>query len=383
MSGSVSRSGDGWQFVIDAGLDAHGKRRQHRRRGFATKKLAQAAMVEAQTAALHGELVSCGRRTVAEYLEQWLEAVRAGLEPAGYTNYRTCLSLYVVPRLGHVQLAALTPLTLSSLYADLLRAGGRGGRPLSNTTVRLVHGVVRKALNDAVLWGLLSKNPALRAAVPKRRRPILTVWTPEQASAFLSATTNDRMQACWLLALSTGMRRGELAGLSWSDLDLERGRLQVTTQRTTDSDYQVITKEPKASSRRSVALAGHTVAALRRHHAVLARERLAAGTAWTDSGLVFVDELGRGLHPQRLTDLFQQAADAAGLPRIRLHDLRHTSATLALVAGVHPKIVQERLGHATISMTLDTYSHVIAGMQHDAAAQVEALLVPPVAAVRR
>jgi integrase len=319
---------------------------------------------------------------VAEYLEQWLEAVRSGLEPAGYTNYRTCLTLYVLPRLGHVQLAALTPLTLSSLYADLLRAGGRGGRPLSNTTVRLVHGVVRKALNDAVLWGLLAKNPALRAAVPKRRRPVLTVWTPEQASTFLAATTGERMQACWLLALSTGMRRGELAGLSWSDLDLEPGRLQVTTQRTTDSDYQVITKGPKASSRRSVALASHTVAALHRHHAAQSRERLAAGTAWTDSGLVFVDELGRGLHPQRLTDLFQQAADAAGLPRIRLHDLRHTSATLALVADVHPKIVQERLGHATISMTLDTYSHVIAGMQHDAAAQVEALLVPPVAAVR-
>jgi len=376
MSGSVSRSGSGWQYVVDAGLDAHGKRRQHRRRGFATKKLAEAAMVEAQSAALHGELVTCGRRTLADYLEQWLAAVQASLEPAGYTNYRICLTLYVLPRLGHVQLAALTPLTLSSLYADLLRAGGRGGRPLSNTTVRLVHGVVRKALNDAVLWGLLSKNPALRAAVPKRRRPVMTVWTPEQASAFLAATTGDRMQACWLLALSTGMRRGELAGLSRSDVDLERGRLQVTSQRTTDSDYQVVTKEPKASSRRAVALAAHTVAALRRHSAGLARERLAAGAAWTDSGLVFVDELGRGLHPQRLTDLFQQASDAAGLPRIRLHDLRHTSATLALVAGVHPKIVQERLGHATISMTLDTYSHVLAGMQHEAAAQVEALLMP-------
>ena len=174
MSGSVTRSGDGWQYVIDAGLDANGKRRQHRRRGFATKKLAEAAMLEAQSAALHGELVTCDRRTLADYLEQWLAAVQASLEPAGYTNYRTCLTLYVLPRLGHVQLAALTPLTLSSLYADLLRAGGRGGRPLSNTTVRLVHGVVRKALNDAVLWGLLSKNPALRAAVPKRRRPVMT-----------------------------------------------------------------------------------------------------------------------------------------------------------------------------------------------------------------
>ncbi len=117
MSGSVSRSGNGWQYVIDAGLDAHGRRRQHRCRGFATKRLAEAAMVEAQNAALHGELVSGGRRTVAEYLEQWLAAVKASLEPAGYTNYRNCLTLYVVPRLGHVQLLALAPLTLSTRAA--------------------------------------------------------------------------------------------------------------------------------------------------------------------------------------------------------------------------------------------------------------------------
>ena len=172
------------------------------------------------------------------------------------------------------------------------------------------------------------------------------------------------------------MRRGELAGSSWKDLDLERGRLQVTSQRTTDSDGKIITKEPKAGSRRAVALAEHTVAALRRHHVIQPRDRLAAGAAWADSGLVFVDERGLGPHPQRLTDLFQQAADAAGLARIRLHDLRHTSATLGLVAGVHPRIVQERLGHETISIALDTYSHVLVGMQHDAATQVEALIVP-------
>ena len=166
MSGSVSRSGSGWQYVIDAGLDAHGRRRQHRRRGFATKRLAQEAMVEAQSAALHGEFVTCGRRTVAEYLEQWLAPVQASLEPAGFSNYRTCLTLYVLPRPGHVQLAALTPLTLSSLYADLLPAGGRGGRPLSNTTIRLVHAVVRKALNDAVLWGC-SARPGAAGGRPK------------------------------------------------------------------------------------------------------------------------------------------------------------------------------------------------------------------------
>lgn len=182
------------------------------------------------------------------------------------------------------------------------------------------------------------------------------------------------MAPCWILALTAGLRRGELAGLRWEDVDLDRAVLRIAVQRTTDSDYNIVSKEPKASSRRSEAVAEQMVTVLRRHRIRQAQERLAAGPAWQDSGLVFVDECGRGYHPQRITDLFHEAAAAAGLPRIRLHDLRHTSATLALVAGVHPKILQERLGHASIGMTLDIYSHVLAGMQHDAAAQVEGLL---------
>jgi integrase len=374
MAGSATRQGTTWQYVVDLGLDGNGRRRQFRRRGFPTKTAAQQAMLEAQSLQLRGELANPGRRTLENYLTQWLDAVQASLEPAAWTNYRNCLRLYVLPRLGHVQLGLLTPLTLSSMYAELLRSGGRKGRPLSPTSARLVRGVVRKALNDAVQWGLLGTNPALRASVPKRRRVQLRVWSPEEAAVFVAAVGNDRLAACWLLALTAGLRRGELAGLRWEDLDLDRAALRVAVQRTTDSDYNVVSKEPKASSRRGIALAEQMVLVLRRHRVRQAQERLAAGPAWHDTGLVFVDELGRGYHPQRITDLFQEASAAAGLPRIRLHDLRHTSATLALVAGVHPKIVQERLGHASIGMTLDIYSHVLAGMQHDAAAQVERLL---------
>jgi integrase len=374
MAGSVTRQGTTWQYVVDLGIDGNGRRRQYRRRGFSTKKAAQAAMLEAQSQQVRGELANPGKRTLANYLDEWLSAARASLEPAAWTNYRNCLGLYVIPRLGEVQLGVLTPLTLSSLYAELLRCGGRKGRPLSPTSVRLVHGVLRKALNDAVQWGLLGTNPALRASVPKRRRAELRVWSPEEAAAFVAAAEGQRMAPCWLLALTAGLRRGELAGLRWEDVDLERAVVRVVVQRTTDSDYKIVSKEPKASSRRSVALAEQMVTALRRHRVRQAQERLAAGPGWQESGLVFVDELGRGYHPQRITDLFQEAAAAAGLPRIRLHDLRHTSATLALVAGVHPKIVQERLGHASIGMTLDIYSHVLAGMQHAAAAQVEGLL---------
>lgn len=374
MAGSVTRQGTTWQYVVDLGFDGNGRRRQYRRRGFPSKKAAQQAMLEAQSLQLRGELANPGRRSLEDYLTQWLDAVQASLEPAAWTNYRNCLHLYVVPRVGGVQLGLLTPLTLSSLYAELLRSGGRKGRALSPTTVRLVHGVLRKALNDAVQWGLLGTNPALRASVPKRRRVQLRVWSPEEAASCVAAVGDDRLAACWLLALTAGLRRGELAGLRWEDVDLERAALRVAVQRTTDSDYNVVSKEPKASSRRGIALAEQMVAVLRRHRILQAQESLAAGPAWQDSGLVFVDELGRGYHPQRITDLFHEAAATAGLPRIRLYDLRHTSATLALVAGVHPKIVQERLGHASIGMTLDIYSHVLAGMQHDAAAQVERLL---------
>jgi integrase len=377
MAGSVTRQGTTWQYIVDLGIDGNGRRKQYRRRGFPTKKAAQTAMLEAQSLLLRGELANPGRRTLASYAAQWLEAVQASLEPAAWTNYRNMLNLYVLPRVGAVQLGLLTPLTLSSLYAELLRAGGRKGRPLSPTTVRLVHGVLRKSLNDAVQWGLLGTNPALRASVPKRRRVQLRVWTPEEAATFIAAVEGHRLSACWVLALTAGLRRGELAGLRWEDVDLERSVVRIAVPRTTDSDYKILSKEPKASSRRAVALAPHTVAALRRHRVEQSQERLAAGPAWENSGLVFVDEAGRGYHPQRLTDLFHEAAAAAGLPRIRLHDLRHTSATLALVAGIHPKIVQERLGHASIGMTLDIYSHVLAGMQHDAAAQVESLLWSP------
>lgn len=382
MAGSVSRQGTTWQFVVDLGLDGNGRRRQHRRRGFATKKDAERAMVEAQALALTGELASPGRLTLEDFVARWLDAVQVSLAPAAFTNYRQAMRYYVLPRLGRVQLSALNPLTISAMYAELLRAGGRNGKALSPSSVRIVHAVLRKCLNDAVRWGLLGVNPALRATVPRRQRPQLRLWSPEEASAFVAGIRGDRLEACWLLALTGGLRRGELAGLHWAEVDLDRALLRITCQRTTDSEYQVITKEPKASSRRSVALGAYAVGVLRRHRTAQVAERLAAGALWEDSGLVFVDELGRGLHPQRLTDLFQARTAELELPRQRLHDLRHAAATLALVAGVHPKVVQERLGHSTIGMTLDIYSHVLVGMQHDAAGLVEGLLLPtPPAAV--
>ena len=319
MAGSVSRgrpsttgrTADSWQFVLDLGYDGAGKRRQLRRRGFPSRRAAQAALDAALADLARGQLAGPGRRTVGQYLISWLETVQMTLAPSGHTHYRTVARRYVVPRLGALQLSALTPLTLSLLYADLSRSGGRTGQPLAPATVRQVHKLLHKALKDAVLWGLLPANPAERATVPRPSRPVTEVWNPEQVARFLSTLEQDRMAACWTVAVTTGLRRGELAGVRWSDVDLDRAVLAVTQQRTTDSYGQVVLCEPKGRSRRRVDLGHGAVAALRRHRAQQNAERLAAGPAWQDSGLVFVHPDGAALYRQHITDLFYRATDAA------------------------------------------------------------------------
>lgn len=170
------------------------------------------------------------------------------------------------------------------------------------------------------------------------------------------------------------MRRGELAGLRWADVDLEQQTLSVVSQRTTDADWQIVTKEPKGTSRRTIDLGGEAVGALRVHRRQSVSERLAWGSAYTDTGLVFVREDGTGYHPSRLVDLFQSLARGAGVPVIRLHDARHSCATLALAAGIHPKVVQQLLGHASWSTTMDLYTHRVERLQRDASARIESVL---------
>jgi integrase len=342
--------------------------------GFSTRRDAEAALAEFIGHAARGEVASPGRRTVAAYLDEWLIGVRPTLAVAAWTNYRSLIDLYVRPRIGQLQLASVTGLTLTKLYAELLAGGGKHGKPLSPTTVRLAHRVLSKALEDAVEARLLAANPARRAKVPKRRRVEMQTWTAEQATAFLAAAADDPLYACWLLALVCGLRRGELAGLRWSDLDLGRATLSVVEQRTTDADWQIVTKEPKGTSRRTIDLGPEAVTALRLHRKKTLAEQLEWGAAWTDTGLVFVRADGLGFHPSRISDIFRKLAKAAGVPVIRLHDARHSCATLALSAGIHPKVVQQLLGHASWSTTMDLYTHRVERLQKDASGRIESVL---------
>lgn len=368
---TCSKSHGSWSFKADRPEDGPGARRQVMKGGFPTRKAAEAALADYLSTAGRGEPVASDTRRLADYLAEWLTGMRLTLAVAAWTNYRSVLNLYVTPRIGQLRLTALTGPALTALYADLLDHGGQKGRSLSPTTVRLVHRVLTKALNDAVEARILAANPAQRAKVPARHRIEMRTWTAAQAAAFLKATGEDRLYAAWVLALVCGLRRGELAGLRWADVDLDQRTIGIVSQRTTDADWNVITKAPKGTSRRTIDLGGAAVAALHRHRQQSSSERQHWGSAYTDTGLVFVQEDGSPYHPARLSDTFQRAARHAGLPPIRLHDARHSCATLALAAGIHPKVVQQLLGHASWSTTMDLYTHRVERLQRDASARIE------------
>jgi len=375
MKGSVRKprtDGGTWSYRIDAGLDDRGRRRQREVGGFGTKKAAQTALNEALADTQRGNYSPPSRTTVREFLDEWHEGARHELALTAWTNYGQIIRRNINPYLGSKRLTDLSPLDIKRWHGKLLTDGRQDGQPLAVASVKLAHRILRRALADAVRWNLIVSNPAAATRVPKGETKELTVWSAEEAKRFLDAIAEERLVGLWTLALHTGLRRGELAGLRWRDVDLDAGTLTVAQQRTT-ANYTVVITTPKAKSQRQLLLAPKTVATLRGHLQRQRKERMALGPDWTDSGYVFVDEAGVEIHPQRFTKLFDEVLKRTGAPKIRLHDLRHTMASLALEAGVHPKVVQEQLGHSTIAVTLDTYSHVPQAVRRDSADKIAGL----------
>lgn len=261
--------------------------------------------------------------------------------------------------------------------------GAATAGPLSATTVRTVHRVLAKALNDAVRDGVIGRNPATNVPLPKAVRADLLVWHREQVAAFLVVAAGDRLFAAWLLALLCGLRRGELAGLRWGDVDLRARTVRITSQRTTDAEWRVITKEPKGTSRRTLDLGPVLLEALTDFRTRRVREQGGLAKDLDPGSLVFVRADGGAFHPDRLRELFQALARKADVPVIRLHDARHSCATLALDAGLYPKVVQQLLGHSSWGVTMDLYSHRVDRLQRDASEQLEELVLIPSTTVSR
>ena len=366
--GSITKRDDGrWMARYTVRTIKGPKRRTvyGRTRAEASAKLAK-AMADRDG----GLIFDAGNLTMGDYLDRWLSnSVKDTVRERTYERYEEILRLHVKPALGRLKLKALTPAHVQDFYRDRLDNG------FSPATVQKIHVILHKALSQAVSWSLVPRNAgeAVRAPrpAPKEMRPL----SPDEARRLLEAAGGDRLEALYVLAIHTGMRQGELLGLKWENVDLAANAIRVrhTLLRTKG---RVVLGEPKTKkSRRTVRLTGAASRALEEHleRQLKVMDRL--GDLYRDQGLVFTTEVGTPINPSNLRKRsFASLLQKAGLPRLRFHDLRHTCATLLLSKNIHPKYVQELLGHATVSLTLDTYSHVLPGMGNQVAEAMEDVL---------
>jgi integrase len=326
-------------------------------------------LIEALGSRAQGLVFDAGSITVGEYLTRWLkDSVRGTVRVSTYEVHRHMIQPHIVPALGRLKLKDLNPAHVRALYREKLDSG------LSSATVRKMHSILRKALKQAVLDGLIPRNVCDAVTAPRQTKKEMQPLTPAQAKRLFENVREDRLRALYVLAITAGLREGELLGLRWEDVNLERGLLQVRQQLTRTRDGLSFTA-PKRGKARVVRLTDMAIAALKAHREAQNEERARAGSLWEETSLVFTSTIGTPVDVGNLTyRSFRPLLKRTNLPRIRFHDLRHTCATLLLSKGTHPKIVQEMLGHANISMTMDTYSHVLPDMQEKAVSAMDDVL---------
>lgn len=364
QSGSVFFNGTTWTVMYRTNDPATGKRVQVKKSQFKSEKKAEQYLRRQLVQVEDGVHVKPTRTTYGDYLrETWLPhldgLVKGGnMRPATASQYSTLARCHVIPHLGGTRLDALDAPQLNALYAKLLVSGrtdGKGG--LSRTTVHAVHVTISRSLKDATKWGKLVRNAATNADPPQPDNAERAIWTDEQLQTFLDGTRTDRLGALWHLLATTGVRRGEAAGLLWEDVHFDREEINVRRARVV-VDYKVVESGPKTpKGNRTMALDRETVAVLRRHRTAQLEERMAWGEAYDNTGLVFTKEDGAGLHPGAITQGFARAVKRSGLPTITVHGVRHSYATRLADAGVSLEVISKRLGHASVSITGDLYRH--------------------------
>jgi integrase len=355
--GAIYEQGGRWRAVIEVGWE-RGKRNRKYLSG-KTKRDVLQKLAHAQQTRAQGLPVPAERQTVGRYLERWLaDVAERTVRASTFVRYRELLVIHAIPVIGNRPLAKLSPQDLQALYAEKQRAG------LSAQTVVHLHRVLHRALVQAVRWNLMVRNVADLVDPPRVIRKEIRPLDAEQSRRFLAAVAGDRGEALYVLAVTTGMRQGEIIGLRWTDIDLEAGTLSVKRTLGRVRNLGILEDMPKtAKSRRSLRLTRLAVATLRTHRMRQKEERLRVGALWQDQNLVFANAFGGPMNTLTLTRRFHRLLKQAGLPRVRFHDLRHGTASLLLALGEHPKVVQELLGHSTIGITMDLYSHVAPTLQ--------------------
>lgn len=428
----VYKRGNKWAYRVELEREPLTNARQWEyQSGFATEDEAWTAGVKAKSDHKHGRRVAPNKRTVADFLAEWMAAIQDSIKPSTHMNYSDYQEAYVLPAIGKKPLQAVDVPLLNALYRHLLTAGrckpdsntlmheywetrtraGHDPKPkeivahcgvsiyaaqravaryragrlpvakspgLAPKTVKNVHRMLHRALADAVAWRYLEYNPAENASLPRESRKGTrkrgTTWTPDELAAWLAVAVNDRDAGIWVLAATTGMRRSELAGAERELLDLDNATLEIADTRVVVYGKADKSDGKTESGRRVISLDPLTVAYLRRHLAMLDTEREAFGGSYHESGLLVCHPDGRPVHPDTITDRFNRLVDRAGVKHIRLHDVRHTYATTALDAGIDPKIVADRIGHANMAYTLSIYTHRSTGRDRQAAETVAGVI---------
>jgi integrase len=412
--GSITKRKDGrWMARVDLGWA--GGRRKYKAVYGKTRKDVASGLPKLLQSAHAGTLITDERVTTAQFLKRWLTYKQSGLRPRTLTTYQLAVELHLNPGIGKIPIARLTPQHVAEWF-QAHQADGASPR-----TIQYARAVLRVALNKALGWNLVTRNVATLVDPPRQTKHEIQPLTPEQARVLLASVRQHRLGAVVSVATALGLRQGEALGLRWSDVDFDAGTLSVRQAlersggdrvarapllvqrkalraaiatapprsierhtlrqqleenrakwRSLKSTIRFV--EPKsARSRRTIRMPGVVVSALKAHRKHQLQERMAVGPAWTDSGLVFVSPLGTPLEPRNVARTFAGMLTAAKLPHIRFHDLRHTAATLLLAQGIDPRTIMETLGHSQISLTLNTYSHVLPTLQAEAAAKMDAI----------
>jgi len=376
MRGHIrKRSKDSWEITIDLPRGLDGKRRQKTQTIRGTKKDAEKEMTVLLNRLDKGTYVKPHKKTVTEYLNEWLNHIeQTTIGRKTFEGHKEHAEKYIIPLIGDIGLLRLEPFDIETMYTELRKSGrkkSKGG--LSEQTIKHIHSTLNNALKRAVKWKLLTNNPCIDVDKPMPKKTEMQALDENETASLLRSVEDTRLHAPILVAVTTGLRRGELLALRWKDIDIKRHKLNVR-QSVEVTKTSLGFKEPKSKSgKRSITLPQITINTLLKHRKEQNERRLMLGAGYKNLDLVFSDYDGNIWHPDVFSNVFRRHAVKIKLKTTRFHDLRHSHATQLLSQGIHPKVVQERLGHSTIVITLDTYSHVLPNMQEEAAEKIDSI----------
>jgi integrase len=373
MRGIIFKRGRTYTIVYDT-KDAQGKRKQKWEGGFKTKREAEAALNERVSGTNIG--VAPSRLTVEKYLREWCKIQKDKLAPTSWNRYKLAIELWLIPYLGSIKLSRLTAIDIDNAYTEIRKAPRKDGRTgsLSAVTIGLIHGVLRKALNDAVRKKIIGYNPVYGADLPRRQYIDYKIISADDINRIINHIQGTVYYAPVALAALTGMRLGEVLGLRWQDIDIEKQVLYVRLALKRIGAGVLVHEQPKTEkSRRAIKIGEQTISILNKQKELQEQWRIQSAEQWVDTGLVCTRVNGEALNPSSVSSRVYGIMKSLGIEG-NMHSLRHSHATLLLQAGVNIKIVQERLGHSTIQTTADVYSHVQPDMQENAVYAIEEII---------